>query len=278
MSRFLRGVALLFLLALGYYTYRAGELYFNQEKYLYHPDKAWTATPASEGLAFEEVTFDSSDGIRLSAWYIPSASAKGTILFLHGNKKNISLDLDALKMFHGFGYHILTLDYRGYGKSEGKPSEEGMYRDAQSAWDWLVSVKQESPERIVICGRSLGAGVAADLASKHKPGAMILEAAFTSLPEVAQDLYPYFPANIFSKYRYDTLSKLPRIRCPILIVHSREDELIPFVHAERLYAAIPGQKELLELGGLHKGGYKPTLGKYHDGIKRFLDGLWDQSR
>ncbi len=273
MKRFLRTAALFLLIAAGTYVYRAGDLYFHQEKYIYHPQKAWTATPESEGLAFEEAAFRSSDGVKLSAWYIPASDPKGTILFLHGNKQNISLDLDALKMFHGLGYHILTLDYRGYGKSEGSPSEEGMYRDAQAAWDWLVRVKQESPERLVISGRSLGAAVAADLASKNEPRALILEAAFTSLPEAAQDLYPYFPAKVFSKYRYDTFSKLPRIHCPVLIVHSREDELIPFRHAERLYAALPGKKDFVELGGPHKGGFKPTLGKYHDGIRRFLDTL-----
>ena len=264
---------LVLCVALGYYAYRAGELYFNQEKYLYHPDKVWTATPASEGLAFEEVTLESSDGQKLSAWYLPSADPKGTILFLHGNKQNISLDLDALKMFQGLGFNVFTLDYRGYGKSEGSPSEEGMYQDAQAAWDWLVRVKQESQERIVISGRSLGAAVAADLASKNKSRALILEAAFTSLPEAAQDLYPYFPAKVFSKYHYDTFSKLPRIHCPVLIVHSRQDELIPFRHAERLYAALPGKRDFIELGGPHKGGYKPTLGQYHDGVKRFLDSL-----
>ncbi len=273
MKKILRVAALLFLVLAGTYVYRVADLYFHQEKYVYHPEKIWTATPDSEGMPFENVTFRSSDGVSLSAWYIPSPISKGSIVFCHGNKQNISLDLDALKMFSAFGYNVLTVDYRGYGHSEGSPDEEGTYRDAQAAWDWLVQTKQESPDRIVICGRSLGSGIAADLASKNTPKALILEAAFTSLPEAAQDLYPYFPAKFFSKYRYDTLSKLKLIRCPILIVHSREDELIPFRHAQRLYAAVIGKKDFVELGGPHKGGYQPTLGKYHEGVKRFLDSL-----
>ncbi len=273
MKKILRFAALFFALLAGVYIYRVADLYFHQEEHIYHPEKIWRATPASEGLAYKEVTFQSSDGIRLSAWHLLSSAPKGTILFLHGNKQNISLDLDALKMFHGLGFNILTVDYRGYGKSEGNPSEEGTYRDAQAAWDWLIGSKQESPDRIVICGRSLGAAVAADLASKNAPKALILEAAFTSLPDAAQGLYPYFPVKLFSKYRYDTLSRLKSIRCPVLIVHSHDDEIIPFRHAQRLYAAVSGKKYFVELGGPHKGGYQPTLGRYHDGIKKFLDAL-----
>ena len=116
--------------------------------------------------------------------------------------------------------------------------------------------------------------MAADLDSKNKPRALILEAAFTSLPDAAQRLYPYFPVHVFSKYRYNTLDKLKRVRGSVLIVHSREDELIPFRHAERLYAAVPGQKTMVVIGGPHKGGYQPTLEKYHDGIRRFLEAVF----
>lgn len=269
-KKILRFAALLLLFFAGYYVYRAADLYFHQEKYVYHPEKIWTATPASEGLPYEDLTLQSSDGMRLSAWYIPAEQSKGSVLFLHGNARNMSADLDAIKMFHDLGYNVLTLDYRGYGKSEGRPDEEGTYRDAQAGWDWLVGVKGESPKRIVICGRSLGSAIAADLASKNASGALILEAAFTSMSNAAQGIYPYVPVKFLSRYRYDTLNKLKNVRCPVLIVHSREDELIPFRHAEQLYAAVSGRKDLLELGGLHKGGYQPTLEKYHEGVKRFL--------
>ncbi len=271
MKKILRVTALLFLLFAGYYVYRIADLYFHQEKHVYHPEKIWEATPASEGLPYEDLTLRSSDGVRLSAWYIPSEVSKGSVIICHGNARNMSSDLDAVMMFHGLGFHVLIMDYRGYGKSEGSPDEQGTYRDAQAAWDWLVQSKQESPDRIVICGRSLGAAIAADLASKNTPEALILEAAFTSLPDAAQGLYPYFPVKFFLRYRYDTLSKLKHIRCPILVVHSRDDELVPFHHAQRLYAAVIGKKDLIELGGPHKGGYQPTLGKYQQGIKRFLE-------
>ncbi len=273
MKKILRFTALLFLLFAGYYVYRIADLYFYQEKYVYHPEKIWKATPASEGLPYENLTLRSSDGVRLSAWYIASQVSKGSVIVLHGNARNMSSDLDAVKMFHGLGFNVLIVDYRGYGKSEGSPDEQGTYRDAQAAWDWLVRSKQESPDRIVICGRSLGAAIAVELALKSAPRALILEAAFTSLPDAAQDLYPYFPVKFLSRYRYDTLGKLKRIRCPILIVHSRDDELIPFRHAQRLYAVVSGKKDFIELGGPHKGGYQPTLGKYQQGVKQFLEAL-----
>jgi fermentation-respiration switch protein FrsA (DUF1100 family) len=218
-------------------------------------------------MAFDELTLTSSDGVRLSAWYIPSQSSEGTVLVCHGNARNMSGDLDVIKMFNSFGYNVLIMDYRGFGKSKGSPDEEGTYRDAQAAWDWLIKTKGESPGRVVICGRSLGGAIPAR--------ALMIEAAFTSLPEVGQEIYPYFPVKFLSRFHYDTLNKLKRVDCPVLVVHSRDDKLVPFRHAERLYEAVQGKKTLLEIGGPHKGGYEPTLGKYYQGVQDFLrEGLF----
>jgi len=268
--RFTRFAALLLLGLAGLYVYLAGDIYFNQVKHVYHPKKEWAATPESEGMAFEELTLTSSDGVRLSAWYIPSQSSKGTVLICHGNARNMSGDLDVIKMFHTLSYHVFIVDYRGYGKSEGHPDEEGTYRDAQAAWDWLIKTKDESPERLVICGRSLGGAIATELASKNPAKALILEASFTSLAAAGQEIYPYFPVKFLSRFQYDTLDKLKHIDCPVLVVHSRDDKLIPFRHAQRLYEAVKGKKTLLVIGGPHKGGYKPTLEKYQQGVQDFL--------
>ena len=273
MKKIIRIVVFLVALAAGFYVVRAGDLYFRQERYVFKPEKTVKQTPGDRGLKYEELTLRSSDGVNISAWYIPAENSKGTILFCHGNARNMALDLDGYLMFHGFGYSILTLDYRGYGKSEGRPSEEGVYLDAQSAWDWLVQSKHEMAARIVICGRSLGSAIAANLAAKNPPAALILEAAFTSLPEVGQERYPYFPVKLLSRYRFDTLSQLPRVHCPVLIVHSHDDELISIRHGRRLYEAVEGRKEFVEIGGPHKGNYKPTLGHYQEGVKHFLESL-----
>lgn len=252
------------------YLLLAGELYFNQASHVYHPEREWLATPRDEGMDFEHVTLTASDGVRLSAWYIPAAADKGTVLVCHGNARNISGDLDILKMFHTLGYHSLIVDYRGFGKSEGRPDEPGTYRDAEAAWDWLTREKGEDPARIAVVGRSLGGAVAAHLAATRPARALILEAAFTSLGDIGQELYPLFPVKLLSRYRYETIEKLRRVRCPVLIIHSRDDELIPYRHAERLLAAVSAPKRLVSIGGPHKGGYAPTLGIYYDGVREFL--------
>ena len=273
MKRFLRAFAWLLLAADGYYAYRVADLYFRQDSYVYHPKKEWVETPTAKGLEFQELTFGSSDDASISAWYIPAKTAKGTILFCHGNARNMSSDMDAIEMFHQDGFNVLAFDYRGYGKSTGHPTEQGTYEDAQKAWDWLTRSKKEQPSRIIICGRSLGAAIAAHLAAGNPPKALILEAAFTSLPEAGQDNYPYFPVKLLSKYRYNTLEALKQVRCPVLVVHSRDDKVVPFSHGKKLYEAARGPKTFVEIGGPHKGGYKPTLGIYHEGVKRFLESL-----
>ena len=144
MKKILRFLILFFLVFAGYYLYRVADFYFYQDKHVYHPEKEWEATPTSEGLAFEDLTLRSSEGIQLSAWYVPVEASKGTVIFCHGNSRNMSSDLDALKMFHVFGYNVLAIDYRGYGKSEGSPDEEGTYRDVQAAWDWLFLMPSAS--------------------------------------------------------------------------------------------------------------------------------------
>ena len=270
MKKFLKILLVIFLIGTAYYVYRMADLYFNQEKYVFNPVQEISVTPESVGLVYEDVLIETSDGVKLSAWYLPASNAKGTVLYFHGSSRNISLETEAEKMFHLFGWNVLAPDYRGFGKSEGVPTEEGVYLDAQAAWDWLVQVKKEKPNRIIICGRSLGSGVASDLAAKNSAGGLILEAAFTSLPEAGQDMYPYFPVKLLTRYKFDTLNKLQKVFCPVLLVHSHDDELIPFKHARALYEVIRGKKSLVELGGPHKGGWKPTLGKYEQSVKLFL--------
>ena len=260
------------------YTGLLAELYFNQTNHVFHPEKEWETTPAASGLPFEDLTLTAADGVKLSAWYVPVKDAKGTALILHGNARNMGSDMDVIEMFPAMGWNVLILDYRGFGKSQGVPTEEGTYLDAQAAWDWLVKVRGESPERIVIVGRSLGAAIAAHLASRNPAGGLMLEAAFTTLTEVGQERYPLFPVKLLSKFRYETRSYLKETVCPVLIIHSRDDEIIPFHHAEALYAAAPGKKTLVEIGGPHRGGYQPTRGIYLRGVEEFLSGTMKSNR
>jgi uncharacterized protein len=266
----LKRFSLLLVLGLaGLYFGLMAELYFNQAAHVYHPEKEWSETPADLGLSFEDLTLTASDGVKLSAWYVPAETSKGTVLICHGNARNMSFDMDVIEMFHVLGQNVLIVDYRGFGKSEGHPTEEGTYLDAQAAWDWLIQ-KGERPERIVLVGRSLGAAIAADLAVKNEPKALLIEAAFTSLPEIGQERYPFFPVKKLSRFKYDTLEKLKRIRCPLLIIHSQDDEIVSVAHAVRIHEGITAEKTLLIIGGPHKGGYEPTREMYYRGVEDFL--------
>jgi uncharacterized protein len=229
-------------------------LYAFQAHYLYFPDspsRQVRATPADIGLAFEAVRLNTADGETLAGWFIPAAAARGTLLYLHGNGGNIGDRLYPIAVFHRLGLDVLIVDYRGYGASSGKPSEAGTYRDAQAAWAWLTQQRHTRPERIVLFGESLGGSVAAWLAARHQPAGLLLYASFTSVPDMAQALYPMFPAARLARYRYDTRAALGSVACPVLILHSREDEIIPFSHGQALLAAARAPKRLVALRGGH---------------------------
>lgn len=253
------------------YAAKATQLFFDQSALVFRPDKAWTQTPAVAGLPYKDVRFRASDGIGLTGWYVPAPQPRGTVLFFHGNSRNMSSEVDVLKMFRALGFDSLVFDYRGYGKSEGKPDEEGTYRDAEAAWNYLVKERKTPPDHIIIWGRSLGAAIAADLAAHHRSAAFVSEAAFTTLADLASHLHPYFPVKQLLKIHYGVINKLPFIHCPILIVHSREDELVPEEEGRRLYAAANPPKSFLEIAGPHRG--LPYQEVYWKGVEKFLKGL-----
>ncbi len=235
------------------------------------PSRQVETTPAALGLAYESVTLIAHDQIELDAWFVPAPEARGVILFCHGNAGNISHRLDSLLIFHRLGFSTLIFDYRGYGRSQGKPTEEGTYSDAEAAWQYLVAERGIGPERIVLFGRSLGAAVAAKLVTVHQPGGLIIESCFTSVPDMAAQLYPLLPARLLSRLNYNVLAHLPHIACPLLVVHSRDDEIIPFGHGERIYAAARPPKMFLELKGGHNEGFLITGPAYTQGLADFLE-------
>lgn len=229
-------------------------LYAFQARYVYFPElpsRQVTATPADIGLTFDAVTLRTADGEMLAGWFVPAPAARGTLLYLHGNGGNIGHRLDQIEVFHRLGLNVFIIDYRGYGASSGKPSEQGTYRDALAAWTYLTQQKRLAPERIVVFGESLGGSIAARLAARHPPAGLILYASFASVPELAQALYPMFPASLLVRYRYDTRSALGRVKSPLLILHGSEDEIIPFSHGQALLAAAREPKRLVALRGGH---------------------------
>jgi hypothetical protein len=192
------------------------------------------------------------------------------VLFCHGNAGNISHRLDSIRLLHSLGLQVLIFDYRGYGHSEGAASEKGSYRDADAAWRYLVDVRGLPADRIILFGRSLGAAVAADLASRTRPAAVIMESAFTSVPDMAAGIYPWLPVRLLSRYRYDNLDKITRISAPLLLVHSRQDEIIPFAHGERLFERAREPKQFLEINGGHNDAFLTSRKAYTHGLESFL--------
>jgi len=248
-------------------------LYFYQSRLLFLPNlpsRAVERSPSAVGLAYEPVDLVTSDNIHLDGWFIPAPEKRGVILFCHGNAGNISHRLDSLLLFHRLGFSTLIFDYRGYGRSQGRPSEEGTYLDAEAAWHYLTRERSTTPSRIILFGRSLGAAVAVHQAAVNTPGALIVESSFTSVPDIAAGLYPFLPARWLSRLDYNVQQQLQRVSCPVLVVHSRDDEIIPFRHGRALYAAANEPKQFLELRGGHNDGFLLTGQTYVQKLDCFL--------
>ncbi len=254
----------------GAYIIFAGLLFIFQSHFVYYPERILVADPGSIGLNFENVSFETSDRVELSGWFIPSPGASGVILFCHGNAGNISHRLESVQMFHRLGLDVFIFDYRGYGQSKGKPTEQGTYKDVEAAWRYLIETRQVNPDQIVVFGRSLGGAIASWLAQTHPPGALILESTFTSLPDIAATLYPYLPVRWLSRFEYDTAERLGRVDCPVLIVHSRDDEIMPFGHGRQLFEAAKEPKRFLEISGTHNEGFITSGGHYEEGLNAFI--------
>lgn len=269
----LKGITRLFSLGLAAYLAILLYLYFNQNNIIYLPDlpsRQVRLTPDRIGLDFEAVTLTTVDGIRLDGWFVPAAPARATLLFFHGNAGNISHRLDSLRLFHQLGLSVLIIDYRGYGRSEGEPTESGIYRDADAAWRYLTETRGIPADEILLLGRSFGGAVAAYLASQHATLGLVLESTFTSAPEMAAELYPWLPARWLTRVTYDTRSRLADVRMPLMIVHSRDDEIIPFSQGKKLYEAGNPPKQFLELNGSHNYGHMSNADLYYRGLDGFI--------
>lgn len=241
-----------------------------QSNYIYHPVRQMAAAPDSVGLQFESVSLETGDGLKLFGWFIPCENARAVVLFCHGNGGNISGRLDSIEFLHRLGLDTFIFDYRGYGQSEGKPSELGTYRDVEAAWRYLVEERKIQPDRIIVFGRSLGGPIAAWLAGSHTPGALIIESTFTSVPDVAAMRHPYLPARLLMRFKYTTAEYLSNVNCPVLIIHSRDDEMIPYECGEQLFEIAKEPKKFLEITGAHNEGFMRSGRTYEEGLDTFI--------
>jgi hypothetical protein len=248
-------------------------VYLFQSHLVYFPGTGREAvvTPQSYGLRYESVPIRTTDGETLDAWWVPAENARGTVLFFHGNAGNISHRIDYLQMFHRLRYSTLIVDYRGYGKSSGTPSEAGTYRDAEAAWEHLRHARLAQPRDIVIAGESLGAAVATWLAAEVSPRAVLLFSTFTSVTDLGAQVYWFLPVRLLSRIGYDNLANLKRIRAPVFIAHSRDDDIVPYAHGRRLFEAAAEPKTFLEMRGGHNDGFIFMRPEWVAELGAFLD-------
>lgn len=252
-----------------FYLVFLGYVYFFQHRLVYVPFSDLDSDPSHIGLSYHEVFLDVPGG-KIHAWFIPAKKERGVVLFCHGNAGNISHRLQTIEMLHSLGMSIMIFDYQGYGKSSGKPGEENTYQDALAAWKYLVDHKKIDPEKIFIFGRSLGGAVAAHLASRTRPAGVILESTFTSARDIASDLFFFLPVRLLSRFDYDTLGRLGRISSPVMIIHSPDDEIIPYSHGRKLYDSAREPRYFTLIHGGHNTGFFESKEHYLAQLDEFF--------
>jgi len=267
-GRWLRAAA---LAAAAVWLLACGTLAAMQHGLVFRPVSGLTATPDARGLPYQDVTLTTADGVAVHGWFLPApdGSRGRHVLFLHGNAGNLSHRLYTLDVLHRLGHPVLIIDYRGYGRSGGRPSEDGLHADGLAAWRHLTDERGVAREDIVLYGRSLGGAVAARLAAAVDPGALVLESTFPSLRELAAQHYPYAPAGWLLAYAFDTAAHLDSLRCPLLIAHSRDDEIVPWALASRLVAGAPPHT-FVSLSGSHNRAFRASAANYHGRLHAFM--------
>ncbi len=244
-----------------------------EKRLIYLPSREHEVSARALGLAHETVSLTAEDGVRLDALFLPVKGSRFTVLLAHGNAGNLSHRLDrTLFLQSRLGADVLLFDYRGYGKSEGSPDEEGTYRDARAAYRWLTEARRVPTDRLVLFGESLGSAVVLDLALAHPCRALVLEAPFTSVPDMAAVVLPFLP-RAFVRTRYDNLGKVGRLRVPLLVLHGDRDEVVPFAQGRRLFERAPGPKRFFAIPGSgHNDTYIVGGEAYWRTVADFVEG------
>jgi len=239
---------------------------------IFYPERTVAGTPQNLGLPFEDVAITTQDNVKLHGWLIKAPAARSTLIFFHGNAGNIGGRLGKIDLFHHMGLNVLIIDYRGYGNSEGHPTEQGIYDDATATYDYLLQRDDMQGQNVISYGASLGGAVAIDLAVQRTVSCVIVDSAFSSAADMAKRIYPFIPSFLI-KTKMDSLSKIKNISVPVLFIHSIEDRTVPIALGKKLYDAAPGQKEFIEITGSHNDGHFYNEEKIRNGIGAFLNKL-----
>ncbi len=236
---------------------------------VFHPAAYPAGNWSPVDLAFEDAWFEAKDGTQLHGWYVAHPHPRGIALYCHGNAGNVTVLTDVLRALNErHGLAVMSFDYRGYGRSDGQPSEPGVLQDARAARRWLSERTATAEKDIILIGRSLGGAVAIDLAATDGARALVLDSTFTSLPDIGASLLPWLLPRWNMTMRMDSLAKIERYPGPLLISHGDKDEVIPFAQGEKLYESAPGSKRFFrEQGGKHND---PHPAEYHGALEEFL--------
>jgi fermentation-respiration switch protein FrsA (DUF1100 family) len=261
---------------------------------LYIPGRTYYATPASYGIPFDDAEISTSDGEVLRAWWVdakrtgpheqlkdpslpytaplPRNGQAPVLVYFHGNGGNISSRLEKLRIFRRLGLSVLLFDYRGYGSSSGRPSERGTYLDGRAVVNWLAKTHGISPASMIFYGESLGCAVALETALHLPPRGLIMDSGFSSTIAMGKEVFPWLPVKFMVRYHYDNLKKMPSLKTPLLIVHSPEDDIVPFKQAQENYSAATQPKSFLQIRGNHNSGYLESQ-NYGPGLRDFIAAL-----
>ncbi|MBI4137465.1 alpha/beta hydrolase [Candidatus Roizmanbacteria bacterium] len=260
---------LLLILVISVYLGICLYYYFFQERHIFFPSRElqdW-----SHEFNYEEISITTEDGETLHSWFLDN-NAELTVLYLHGNGGNISGLTPQFKVFEQLNVNALVFDYRGYGKSTGKiTQEQDVYSDAHAAYEFLLSEKKVSPQALVVWGHSLGGAAAVELTRSKLARAVILESTFTSLDELARGDYSYLPSSIILRYHFGNIEKIDQIHLPILIIHGDGDDVIPVLHAERLYEKANEPKTLAIISDVNNHEPLVYFPRYIPPLESFLN-------
>lgn len=247
-------------------------LKYYEKRGIYFPTKEIEFTPSDINLRYEDIYFMTKDKVELNGWFIPAINPRATLLYCHGNAGNISHRLQILEIFNKLNLNVFIFDYRGYGKSKGKPSEEGLYSDADAAYEELRTRDDVRKDKIIVYGKSIGANVGIDLASKREVACLIAQGGFSSGYDMGKRIFPFLPlVRWIISVKFDAVEKIKNIKVPKLIIHSVDDELIPFELGRKIFEAAPEPKEFYQMRGSHNEAILMAKEEYGQRIDTFLE-------
>lgn len=234
-----------------------------------YPDGFWD--PASVGTPAQDIYFKAEDGVTLHGWFIPAKKPVATLLWFHGNAGNLSHRLDNIQRLASLNLNIFIFDYRGYGRSEGEPNEQGIYKDSQSAYKTVVGLDAVSVDTLFLFGRSLGGVCALETAMHHPARGLILESVFTSSADMSRKIFPFIPLGWAVRSKLDALGRVPHLTLPKLFLHGTRDEIVPYELGRKLFEQAGEPKTFYPIEGAgHNDTYIQGGAEYFNALNHFI--------